>query len=397
VSERILVSDKRGYAVRTVAAAKEIARSELSGWSPLASVVIFGLPEVDDRYHVWRVPLLAPAGSKVGEIVIDARTGAVQPDRTSAPDAVAARLAVAPHMAAPTAKRSRGPIPRSPLTNSVYLGDCRETLAGLPEQSIDLIFTSPPYFNARPDYSDYAAYADYLGFMDELLRGCHRTLAEGRFFVLNVSTVLLRRAQRSEASHRLNVPADLHRLFVAPGEDGLPLYEFMEDIIWKKPEGTGWATNRGRRFSRDRTPLAYKTVPVTEHVLVYRKRTDRLLDWNIRNYHDQAAVAASKIADGYERTDVWEMPPAHDKVHPAPFPEELAEKAIRYYSFEGDVVCDPLAGKGTTGLAAAVLGRRFLLCDNEPRYLARMQELLVERLGLEAAAALDWHGYPPPR
>ena len=395
MSERILVSDKRGYAVRTVAAAKEIARSELSGWSPLASVVIFGLPEVDDRYHVWRVPLLAPAGSKVGEIVIDARTGAVQPDRTSAPDAVAARLAVAPHMAAPTAKRSRGPIPRSPLTNSVYLGDCRETLAGLPEQSIDLIFTSPPYFNARPDYSEYEAYADFLIFMDEVIRAGHRVLAEGRFFVLNVAPVLIRRASRSEASHRIAVPFDLHRLFTAPGEDGLPLFEFMEDIIWEKPEGAGWATNRGRRFSRDRNPLAYKTVPVTENVLVYRKRTDRLLDWNIRN-HDPELVGRSKIADGYETTNIWRLPPAHDKVHPAPFPQELAERVIRYYSFIDDVVCDPFAGKGTVAEAALALDRRFLMCETEPTYLARMQELLTARLGATGCAQIDWHGLPGP-
>jgi DNA modification methylase len=70
----------------------------------------------------------------------------------------------------------------------------------------------------------------------------------------------------------------MHRLFIEEG------YDFIDDIIWEKPEGAGWATGRGRRFAADRNPLQYKPVPVTEYVLVYRKRTDKLIDWNIRTH-----------------------------------------------------------------------------------------------------------------
>ena len=138
-------------------------------------------------------------------------------------------------------------------------------------------------------------------------------------------------------------------------------YEFVDDIIWVKPEGAGWATGRGRRFAADRNPLQYKTVPVTEHVLVYRKRTDKLIDWNIRNHPNQKAVKESKIDDSYERTDIWRITPAHSKRHPAIFPKELAEKIIKYYSFKTDVVLDPFGGIGTVGEAATKLGRRFVL------------------------------------
>ena len=79
-------------------------------------------------------------------------------------------------------------------------------------------------------------------------------------------------------------------------------YDFIDDIIWVKPEGAGWATGRGRRFAADRNPLQYKAVPVTEYVLVFRKRTELLIDWHIRNHPNRDLVKASKIKDGYEKT-----------------------------------------------------------------------------------------------
>ena len=149
-------------------------------------------------------------------------------------------------------------------------------------------------------------------------------------------------------------------------------FDFIDDIIWVKPEGAGWATSRGRRFAADRNPLQYKAVPVTEYVLVYRKHTSRLIDWNIRAYPRQDLVQASKIPDGYERTNVWKIKPAHDKKHPAIFPDELAEKVITYYSFKEDVVLDPFAGIGTVGRVAVRLDRRFVLIDDNAEYAQEM-------------------------
>jgi len=136
-----------------------------------------------------------------------------------------------------------------------------------------------------------------------------------------------------------------------------------------KPEGAGWATGRGRRFAADRNPLQYKAVPVTEYVLVYRKHTDLLIDWFIRNHPDRSVVDESKISDGYEKTNVWKINPSTNSKHPAAFPKELAEKIVRYYSFKGDVVLDPFARSGTVGAAASGLNRKFVLFDNNPDYI----------------------------
>jgi DNA modification methylase len=147
----------------------------------------------------------------------------------------------------------------------------------------------------------------------------------------------------------------------------------IDDIIWVKPEGAGWATGRGRRFAADRNPMQYKPVPVTEYVIVYRKHTDKLIDWHIRKHPDQKAVEESKIADGYEVTNIWKIHPAYSKIHPAVFPLKLAENIISYYSFKRDVVLDPFAGVGTVGDAAVKLERRFVLFEMNSEYIGEIK------------------------
>jgi DNA modification methylase len=251
------------------------------------------------------------------------------------------------------------------LENIIKLGDCQDLLRTLPAESIDLIFTSPPYFNARPEYSEYSSYREYLEFMRNVVQNLYRVLAEGRFLVINTSPVLVSRSHRSTSSQRKAVPFDIHAIL---SEEQ---FEFIDDIVWVKPEGAGWATNRGRRFAADRQPLQYKTVPITEYVLVYRKSTDKLIDWNIKK-HDPTIVNQSKIHGDYEHTNVWKINPETHSRHPAAFPLALAEKVISYYSFINDTVLDPFAGSGTTGKAAAKLGRKYVLFDNQSEYVDMM-------------------------
>ena len=146
------------------------------------------------------------------------------------------------------------------------------------------------------------------------------------------------------------------------------IFEFVDDIIWRKPDGAGWHLGRGRRFAADRQPLQYKPVTVTEYVLVYRKKTDRLIDWNLRHHPDPEAVRQSLIGDDYAKTNVWEIAPSAKKGHPAIFPDELADRVIRYYSFVGDLVLDPFAGSGTVGRIADALGRRYVLIEKRADY-----------------------------
>ncbi len=335
-------------------------------------VTRFGLPEVDDRYHIWRVPVLDAAGQRLGEVVIDARTSIVDAKRSTSAEQMEARLLkrddIKERRARRRANKGNPGGNRHNLRNTIALGEAADVAEELPPGSVDLVFTSPPYYNARVEYKDYTSYEEYLEAMRLVIRACHRVLAEGRFFVMNVSPVLVRRASRAEASRRIAVPFDMHALFSSEG------FDFVDDIHWVKPEGAGWATGRGRRFAADRNPLQYKPVPITEYVLVYRKHTDRLIDWNIRLHPDATKVAASKVRDGYETTNLWKIKPRHSSKHPAVFPLELALRVVEYYSFVGDVVLDPFAGIGTTGHAAASLGRKFVMIEAQEQYVKTMTQ-----------------------
>lgn len=372
------VAEQRNYSVVDVTSAKQITTLWLQQ-ADLSQAVGFGLPEVDDRYHVWRVPLTNLASSdRIGEVVIDAHTSLVLDRKSTSPSVLEARLLGRDPEEPRASRSSTNGTPLSALRSTVALGDCEEVLQDLPAESVHLVLTSPPYYNARPEYVDYLTYEEYLLKIRKVIHQTRRVLAEGRFFVMNVSPVLVRRANRSESSRRIAVPFDMHRLFVEEG------FDFVDDIHWVKPEGAGWATGRGRRFAADRNPLQYKPVPVTEYVLVYRKHTDKLIDWNIRSHPRQDYVRASRIGDDYERTNIWKITPAHDKRHPAIFPDELVERVVRYYSFKDDVVLDPFAGIGTTGRVASKLGRRFVLIEQNPEYVDAIRGEMADWLGSDA-------------
>lgn len=368
-------SGQAGDVVGNVAGARQIVREWLGGFQ-LTEFVAMGLPEIDDRKNVWRVPLLvlgngANGQRALGEVVIDAATGSVCAHTEV--EIIRRRLATSASAAADNGeepvpvKRSGHRQPPPPyVPNKVVLGDAAEVLPDLPINSVQLVFTSPPYFNAKPEYTEYLDYQEYLDSLRRVLLRCYEVLSEGRFLVINVSPVLVRRTSRQAASKRIAVPFDIHHVLTQIG------FEFVDDIIWVKPEGAGWATGRGRRFAADRTPLQYKAVPVTEYVLVYRKATDKLIDWNIRTHHDPKLVKQSKILGQYDVTNVWRMSPGHHKDHPAVFPEQLVEKVIRYYSFVGDLVLDPFARSGIVGRVALRMDRRFFLVDKEPDYFAIM-------------------------
>jgi len=378
------IAISRNYKVLNVDEARQIAKEWVSKMN-LENIVDFGLPEIDDRYDIWRVPLVnAHTKTPIGEVTIDARTTLIDERKTTKLNVLEARILGRREIGKGKQLQNEKYV-LSSLRNTIACGDSEQILLELPADSIDLVFTSPPYFNARPEYADYLDYDEYLLKMRRIIHNVRRVLSEGRFFVLNVSPILLRRANRQESSKRIAVPFDFHRIFIEEG------FDFIDDIIWVKPEGAGWASGRGRRFSADRNPLQYKPVPITEYVLVYRKHTDKLIDWHIRNHPDKEIVRQSKIPDGYERTNIWHIKPAHSKHHPAIFPTELAERVIRYYSFKNDVVLDPFAGIGTVGEAATRLSRRFVLIEINPEYVRTMKKKIISLLGRKAKDILFLH------
>lgn len=258
------------------------------------------------------------------------------------------------------------------LKNTIVQGDVIETLNYVPDESVHLTFTSPPYYNAR-DYSIYQSYNEYLSFLEKVFKEVHRVTKEGRFFVLNTSPIIIPRISRAHASKRYPIPYDIHPILIKMG------WEFIDDIVWVKPEAS--VKNRNAGFLQHRKPLGYKPNAISEMVMVYRKKTDKLIDWNISQYNWDK-VKKSKVFDKYETTNVWHICPSFDKVHSAVFPIELCNRVIKYYSFVDDLIFDPFAGSGTLGLAAVNLNRHFFLTEKESKYIARMKEYLIKNISL---------------
>ncbi|MEZ5691730.1 MAG: DNA methyltransferase [Rickettsiales bacterium] len=254
------------------------------------------------------------------------------------------------------------------LKNVVVHGDTLEVMNLLKDDTVHLTFTSPPYYNAR-DYSIYPSYQYYLDFLTRVFREVYRITKEGRFLILNTSPVIVPRISRAHSSKRYPIPFDIHHYLMEIG------WEFIDDIIWLKPEAS--VKNRVGGFMQHRKPIGYKPNCVTEYLMVYRKKTEKLLDWNIKQY-DSDVVNNSRVNEEFETTNVWKIDPCYDKVHSAVFPQELCRRVIKYYSYIGDLVFDPFAGSGTVGRVAKNLGRRFFLTEKDVEYFDYMKTKKVD-------------------
>ena len=248
------------------------------------------------------------------------------------------------------------------MRSEVVIGNALSVCATLPDQSLHLTLTSPPYYRARM-YEGGGVAESYVQYMDDLSRvfgHILRATLPGRYCVINSSPVLEPRPSRTGQSLRHPIPFDLHARMMAMG------WEFVEDIVWRKPDPS--VAMRVGGFERHPNPLTYKPNLVTEYVMCYRRPSGRLPEQIADDYPEEVRVA-SRVSDAMPRTNVWEVSPARHPLHPAVMPAMLAERIVRLYSFEGDMVFDPYAGTGTTARAAHRWRRRWMMVERNPQYM----------------------------
>jgi len=227
--------------------------------------------------------------------------------------------------------------------NSIIYGDSKIILKTFLENYIDLTVTSPPYYNAK-EYSQYECYNEYLEMLEEIFTQVYRVTKPSRMCVVNISPIIIPRESRNDQSYRIPIPYHFVPLMEKIG------FEFLENIVWKKPNGA--AVNRSAGFYQHRKPVAYKPNIVTEDILVFKKPASFLIDKVLKD----EPITDFKI----EWTNVWEMNPETKSDHPAPFPIGLSNRVITYYSYKNDIVLDPFAGSGTTLVSAKLLGRKYI-------------------------------------
>lgn len=267
-------------------------------------------------------------------------------------------------------------------TNHIVWGDSYDVLAmvGLSDtrfnRQVGLTFTSPPYYNAR-EYSQFNSYREYLEHLREIFSLLWWATQDGRYCVVNTSPVIQARKHRQDESKRYPIPFDLNTIMVEIG------WEFVDDIVWVKPEGA--SVNRIGGFEQHHKPLTYKPNPVTEYLMVYRKsRTadDKLVlvDKVLKGLGSET-VNESLVTDGdYERSNVWYFSPSSHPLHPATFPSALSDRVLKLYSCVGDLVCDPFAGTGTVAQSAYTLGRNYLMIEKHRPYT----DVIVDRMKFDS-------------
>ena len=251
--------------------------------------------------------------------------------------------------------------------NKILLGDSQEILKPIGERTVHLTCTSPPYYNAR-SYSILPTYAEYLQFLTNVFDQVLLVTKDGRMCCVNLSPVIQARESRSHESKRLAIPFHFFSLMEKMG------WKYIDDIVWEKPEGA--SINRNGGFFQHRKPVAYKPNVVSETIFVFQKPADFLIDKVVRSYFGEV-LEESLVSDGYERSNVWKINPETASKHLAPYPKELSDKIVKYYSYVGDLVLDPFMGSGTTAISCVDNKRNYLGVDLHKEYIDMAEDRIA--------------------
>jgi len=246
----------------------------------------------------------------------------------------------------------------------LILGDARK-LSEIADSTVQLVVTSPPYWNIK-EYDNIPGQlgniADYERFLDNLdccWSECFRVLVPGGRLVIVVGDVLLSR--RKHKTHQvIPLHADIQTRCRRLG------FSNLAPVFWYKIASVVYeADGNGKGFlGKPYEPNAIVKHDV-EYILMERKPGSyRSPDPRIRLL---SIIPATKHSIWFRQ--VWDdINGDQTRQHPAPFPEELANRIIHMFSFVGDTVLDPFVGTGTTMVAAARCGRNSIGVEIDPAY-----------------------------
>jgi len=268
-------------------------------------------------------------------------------------------------------------------THRLVNGDARE-LGFLPDSSVHLVVTSPPYWNLKRyhDHPDQMGHIeDYERFLLELervWRHVYRVLVPGGRLVCVVGDVCV---SRRRYGRHLVFPlhADICVVCRRIGFDNL------NPIIWHKISNASYEVTNGSKFlGKPYEPNAIIKNDI-EFILMQRKPGGYRQP--SPEQRDQSRLSKDDFAEWFRQT--WDIPGASTAQHPAPFPLELASRLVRMFSFSGDTVLDPFCGSGTTMVAALRSGRNSIgieidldYCRMAARYLKAESSSLFDDVAL---------------
>jgi modification methylase len=272
------------------------------------------------------------------------------------------------------------------FADKVYFGDCRK-MKMIPDSSIQLVVTSPPYFNIK-DYSldgyqnnkkgnsesgqigDIKEYKQYINEMVKAWRECFRVLKPNGKLIINtpVMPMLKKDLNTHYNRHVFDINSDIQNSIITKTE-----FYLMDVYIWAR-------TNPSKKlmFGSYPFPRNFYAQNTAEFITVYVK--DGKPDKNIPPEDKVASKLTQQEWVEYTK-QIWEIPVPNksDKafgIHAAIMPEEIVRRCVKLFTFQNEIVLDPFTGSGTTLKVAKELNRRYVGYEISSTYEAVINQKL---------------------
>jgi DNA modification methylase len=222
----------------------------------------------------------------------------------------------------------------------------------IPDNSVHLMVTSPPYYNAPFDYPGlFKSYDSFLGLIREFGKELYRVMSPGRVAAFVTDDMLV-------DGEKYPVVADITKIIMEAG------FRYRDKIVWKKPEGYTRISHRSGVLLQHPYPMYFYPDNLQESILLFQKGQ---FDYSYIRQLPPAIKEASKINlsefnDEKWNLTVWEIVnvlplPGRLEEGIAAFPEEIPRRLIKLFTFVSETVLDPFLGSGTTTKMAKELGR----------------------------------------
>ena len=252
---------------------------------------------------------------------------------------------------------AENPVPPEHL--NTIIGRSSEAMTELPDHSVHLMVTSPPY-NVGKEYDRDITLEDYLDFLHRVWREVHRVLVPGGRACVNIANL----------GRKPYIP--LHAYII----QGMQEIGFLMrgEIIWNKGSSASPSTAWGSWCSPANPTLR----DVHEYILIFCKSGFSRKPSSSR----QATISREEFLELTK--SIWTFPAVRAKQvgHPAPFPVELPYRLMQLYTYEGELVLDPFMGSGQTAIAALQANRNYIGYEIDLEYVnlanKRIQQFIIE-------------------
>lgn len=228
--------------------------------------------------------------------------------------------------------------------NKIYCKSS-ENMSEIPDNSIHLMVTSPPY-NVKKEYDNDLSLKEYRDLLKNVFKETFRVLVTGGRACINVANL----------GRKPYIP--LHSYII---EDMLNIGYYMRgEVIWNKASSASPSTAWGSWLSAANPVLR----DIHEYILIFSKES-----FSRKSKGKKNSIKKEEFLEWTK--SVWTFPAVSAKSigHPAPFPEELPMRLIQLYTFQNEVVLDPFCGSGSTCLAALRNDRLYIGYDTDEKYV----------------------------